>query len=211
MKKLTIFWDVDTQFDFMMPEGNLYVPGAESIIEKVSVIRKFALENGYSIISDIDWHSLDNEEISESPDFRDTFPPHCMAGTPGSERVGYLGDIKIDYIGIEKMPIDTLREIIAPDQYHIVIRKNSLNVFDNPNTDTLIKLINPKRAVIFGVALEFCVSLVLHGLSRFKNIELVMLSDAVKGLEPESESKITDDLRKTGVKIMEFAEFKRQL
>ena len=33
-----IFWDVDTQFDFMKPEGSLYVPGAETIIDKVSEV-----------------------------------------------------------------------------------------------------------------------------------------------------------------------------
>ena len=64
MKKDTIFWDVDTQFDFMRPKGKLYVTGAEDIIAKVSEVRKFALENGYSIIADIDWHSLDNKEVS---------------------------------------------------------------------------------------------------------------------------------------------------
>ena len=37
----------------------------------------------------IDWHSLDNKEISEAPDFKETFPPHCIAGEPGSERVGF--------------------------------------------------------------------------------------------------------------------------
>ena len=28
----TIFWDVDTQVDFMLPTGKLYVPGAEQIV-----------------------------------------------------------------------------------------------------------------------------------------------------------------------------------
>ena len=46
MKEDTIFWDVDTQYDFMQPEGKLYVPGAETIIPKVSEVRRFALEGG---------------------------------------------------------------------------------------------------------------------------------------------------------------------
>ena len=64
MKKDTIFWDVDTQFDFMRAQGKLYVSGGEDIIAKVSEVRKFSLENGYSIIADIDWHSLDNKDVS---------------------------------------------------------------------------------------------------------------------------------------------------
>ena len=78
MRKNIIFWDVDTQFDFMRPEGKLYVPGAEEIIDKVSQIRKFALENGYSIIADIDFHTVEDDEISDSPDFRRTF---CRFGS----------------------------------------------------------------------------------------------------------------------------------
>ena len=88
MKNGTVFWDVDTQYDFMRPEGRLYVPGAEGIIDVVSSARRFALENGYSLIASTDWHKEDNEEISGKPDFESTFPAHCIAGKPGSERVG---------------------------------------------------------------------------------------------------------------------------
>jgi hypothetical protein len=29
---VTILWDVDTQMDFMLPGGKLYIPGAEEAI-----------------------------------------------------------------------------------------------------------------------------------------------------------------------------------
>ena len=54
MKKGILFWDVDTQYDFMKPAGRLYVPGAEEIIDNVSKVRRFALDNGYSILADMD-------------------------------------------------------------------------------------------------------------------------------------------------------------
>lgn len=37
MPSRLLFWDVDTQFDFMHPAGKLYVPGAETIIENLHV------------------------------------------------------------------------------------------------------------------------------------------------------------------------------
>ena len=206
MKDGTIFWDVDTQFDFMRPEGKLYVPGAETIIDKVSEVRRFALENGYSIVADIDWHSLDNDEISETPDYRQTFPPHCMAGEPGSERVGFLGELPIEYVGLETMEPNALSTLISKEQFHVVIRKDALDVFSNPNTDKLVELIDPKKVVVFGVALDFCVCCVVQGLSRFGNIQLCVLKDAVKGLEVRPEQEIFDEFRQIGVEVTEFGD-----
>jgi nicotinamidase/pyrazinamidase len=206
-----IFWDVDTQFDFMKPEGSLYVPGAESIIDKVSEVRKFALQNDYSIIADMDWHKPENEEISESPDFNKTFPPHCMAGSPGSERLGYLGNVPIEYIETDKISPEMLKKLVEKRPFHIVIRKESLDVFDNRNTDRLIQIVKPQAVAVFGVALDFCVKLVLDGLTRHDGIKRILLRDIVKGLDPKTEDDIINEMRQTGVEVTEFAEFKRQL
>lgn len=211
MKKQVVFWDVDTQFDFMRPEGKLYVPGAEEIIDKVSEVRKFALENGFSIIADIDWHGMDNQEISQTPDFRETFPPHCMAGGPGSERVGYLGELPIEYVGIDKEDIETLRRLVDKDQFHVVIRKQSIDVFSNPNTDELVKLIMPEAIAVFGVALDFCVYYTLRGLAKYPNIALYLLKDVVKGLQTRPEDEILDEFKQMGVRIIKFSDLQRQL
>lgn len=211
MREDTVFWDVDTQFDFMRAEGKLYVPGAETIIDKVSEVRKFALDHGYSIIADIDWHSTDNDEISETPDFERTFPPHCMAGEPGSERVGLLGELPIEYVEIEKMEPDTLRTLVSKEQFHVVIRKDTLDVFSNPNTGELLKLIEPKKVIIFGVALDFCVYSVVRGLGEFGNIELCVLKDVVKGLGARDEQEIFDEFTQMGVEIAQLNAVKRSL
>ena len=204
MKEQTVFWDVDTQCDFMQPDGKLYVPGAETIIPKVSEVRRFALEGGYSMVADIDWHSRDNEEISETPDLKETFPPHCMAGEPGSERVGFLGDVQIETIEMDEVDADAIQPLIRKEQFHIVIRKNSLDVFDNPNTDKLVKLIEPKRVIVFGVALDFCVYYVVRGLCKFPDIRICVLKDVVKGLEARPEREIFDEFKKMGVEVTEM-------
>jgi nicotinamidase/pyrazinamidase len=210
-RKKTIFWDVDTQFDFMRPQGALYVPGAEEIIDKVSEVRRFALENGYSILSDVDWHRMDNPEISEQPDMKTTFPPHCMAGTPGAERVGYLGEIPIDYVDIDEVDMATLRRLVRKDQFHIVIHKQSLNVFDNPNTHKLVDRVRPEHVVAFGVALDCCVYYVLSELSKHKGVRLSLLADATKGLQTRPDEQVYDELRQRGVEITTFDEIREQI
>lgn len=211
MKKDTVFWDVDTQFDFMLPEGYLYVPGAEKIVDKVGEVRKFALDNGYSILGDIDWHSTDDVEISDNPDFKRTFPPHCMAGEHGSERVGYLGELHIDYVPKEKMDINELNGLVVKDQFHVVIRKNELDVFSNPNTEVIVRIVGPKKVIVFGVALDFCVSCVVRGLVRFGNIDLYVIKDAVKGLGARPDSEIFDEFTQMGIKVAEFSVLKDEL
>jgi nicotinamidase/pyrazinamidase len=211
MKKKTIFWDVDTQFDFMKPEGALYVPGAETIIDKISEVRRFALDNGYSMLADVDWHSMDNPEISEHPDMKTTFPPHCMAGQPGTERVGYLGKVPIDYVDINEVDLAELRKLVKKDQFHIVIRKQSLNVFDNPNTHKIVDLVNPRHAIVFGVALDCCVYYVTTELAKHKRLKVSLLQDATKGLQTRPDEQVYEELRQRGVEITTFDEIKRQL
>jgi nicotinamidase/pyrazinamidase len=211
MRKKTIFWDVDTQFDFMKPEGALYVPGTQDIIDKVSEVRRFALENGFSILADVDWHSLDNPEISEQPNLETTFPPHCMAGTRGAERVGYLGEVPIDYVDIDEVHPAKLRRLVHKDQFHIVIRKQSLNVFDNPNTHKLVDLVGPEHVVVFGVALDCCVYYVLSELSKHRGVRLSLLKDGTKGLGTRPDEEVYDQLRRRGVEITTFEEIRDQL
>lgn len=211
MKKDTLFWDVDTQYDFMRPEGRLYVPGAEGIIDTVSDARRFALTHGCSIIASTDWHKEGNEEIADRPDFVHSFPAHCMAGKPGSERVGYLGDVPIGIIPNEPMNDNDLQRVVDKEQFHIVIRKEELNVFTNPNTDKLVKMLKPKQVIIFGVALDMCVRQAVEGLLRIGGIKAYLLRDAVKALGLTSETKVLNEFETKGVNIISVADLERHL
>jgi nicotinamidase/pyrazinamidase len=71
----TVFFDVDTQIDFMYPAGALYVPGAESIIHSIARLNRIAP----ALISTADAHTEDD------PEFR-IYPPHCVAGTLGQHK-----------------------------------------------------------------------------------------------------------------------------
>ena len=211
MKKDTLFWDVDTQYDFMRPEGRLYVPGAEGIIDKVSDARRFALAHGYSIIASTDWHKEGNKEISNKPDFESTFPAHCIAGKPGSERVGFLGDVPIDVVPNEPVNGGVLRKVAAKEQFHIVIRKEELDPFSNPNTKALLEILKPKSIVIFGVALDLCVRQAVEELLRIGGIKVYLLRDAVKALGLTSETKVLKEFETRGINIISVADLERHL
>src|SRR5436190_13671349 len=82
-----VFWDVDTQYDFMFSDGKLYVTGAEQVLPQLSQLTRHARKAGIPIVASIDHHVMTDPELSATPDFRETFPPHCLQGTPGHDKV----------------------------------------------------------------------------------------------------------------------------
>ena len=97
-----------------------------------------------------------------------------------------------------------LAKLVEKEQFHIVIRKSKFDVFSNPNTVPLVKLINPETVVVFGVALDVCVCHAVSGLLDFGNITVIVLEDAVKGLGKQPDEQILRDLEKKGAKIAQL-------
>jgi len=42
----TVFFDIDSQLDFLFPAGALYVPGAERIVPAIARLNRFAAAHG---------------------------------------------------------------------------------------------------------------------------------------------------------------------
>src|SRR5438034_7864666 len=82
-----IFWDVDTQYDFMHADGKLYVPEAERIITNLQRLTNYAHGHGIRIVASADDHVMGHPEISDSPDWQSTFPAHCMRDTAGQMKI----------------------------------------------------------------------------------------------------------------------------
>src|SRR5262245_43630870 len=73
-----IFWEVDTQADFMKPDGKLYVRGAEKLVPNVQRLTDAARQGRVFLVSDACVHLPNDEEFKR-------WPPHCLRGTPGAE------------------------------------------------------------------------------------------------------------------------------
>jgi Amidases related to nicotinamidase len=82
----TIFWDVDTQHDFIQPDGRLYVTGSEEIVPILRALSDYAHANDIRIIASADDHVEDHPELSGTPDFARPFRPTACAARPASGR-----------------------------------------------------------------------------------------------------------------------------
>jgi nicotinamidase/pyrazinamidase len=186
MKKL-FFLDVDTQRDFMLPDGKLYVPGAERIIPKLRRLFDFARKNDIAIISTTDAHEAEDPEFGQ-------FPAHCVKGTDGQRKVDET--LLLKPLVIKNEPYDrNLLEVVRRHQ-QIIIEKQELDMFSNPVSERLLKVL-PPRAIIFGVTTEYCVRLACLGV-RKRGAAAVVISDAICALAPKTEKAAIGEMRSAG-------------
>lgn len=74
---------VDVQVDFC-EGGSLAVTGGHRVAEDVRDL--LASDHGYDhVVATRDHHVDPGPHFSDTPDFVDSWPPHCVAGTPGAE------------------------------------------------------------------------------------------------------------------------------
>ena len=99
-----VLWDVDTQVDFMLPGGKLYVPGAEQTAPAMRALVDAARVAGIPHVASADDHELTDEEISDRPDFSATYPPHCLRGTRGARKVPETEQEDPVPIGLTELP-----------------------------------------------------------------------------------------------------------
>jgi nicotinamidase/pyrazinamidase len=180
----TIFWDVDTQVDFIEPRGCLYVPGAETIVPNLARLVAHARGAGVPIVGDVDEHTLADEEISERPDFVRTFPPHCLRGTPGQRHVAATRPRDPLWIANRPQRLALLAAAVRRHRGEIYLKKNRLDVFTQPNTSLLLEILQPRAIVVYGVALEFCVACAVEGLLARGGAALTVVRDAVRAVDP---------------------------
>lgn len=164
----TVFVDIDTQWDFLFPAGALYVPHAEKRLPHLRQLREFAESRGITVLSTADAH------LEDDPEFR-TWPHHCVAGTLGQRKPAELLSRSPIIVPVTPLPTQGLN---APQ---IILEKQSLRFFTNPNTADLLTSLSADCYVVYGVATEYCVGLgALDLLGTGKRVEIV--TDAIEGI-----------------------------
>jgi len=174
----TVFFDVDTQLDFMYPAGALYVPGAETIVDKIAALNRYAGRNGIVVISDVDAHAEDDPEFQ-------TWPPHCVAGTLGQQKPAVT--LLEKRIVIPNVPTDLALDGVQ----QVLLEKQTLDCFSDVNLPGLLERLGAERYVVYGVVTEICVKLAAFGLLKTgKRVELV--TDAVRSLNDAAAADMTN-------------------
>lgn len=186
----------------MDPDGKLYVKGAELIKPKLEQLTNYAHAHGIQIVASSDDHELEHAEISSTPDFRETFPPHCMRGTRGAEKIPETQLQSPMIIEPEPIPHEALVRRLAAHESDVLLRKHRFNVFSNPNTTTVIEAWDPTEIVLYGVTLDYCVRYALDGLINVGIPTIHLVLDATKPIVPDAVDALVAKWKKQDVRIV---------
>jgi nicotinamidase/pyrazinamidase len=202
-----IFWDVDTQYDFMQADGKLYVPEAERIIANLKLLTDYAHGHAICVVASADDHVTSHPEISDTPDWLSTFPPHCMRGTPGQKKIPETA--LRDPLVIEPAKVDpkVLADRLRAHKGGILLHKHRFDVFTNENVATVLDVLDPDDIVLYGVATDVCDKAAVEGLlARRPHTRLFVVTDAVRGIDKDVSDQLLKDWGDEGVRLVKTKE-----
>ena len=187
-----IFLDIDTQNDFIYPGGGLYVPGADKLVDTYDKIAVYALDNEITVLASADAHKSDDPEFTQ-------FAPHCVRGTEGQKKI----EQTLPHLFLVQ-PNDG-KKVKSDDlnQSNVLFEKQTFDVFSNPKIDSYLQYLKPSKVVVYVVATDYCVKAAVEGLLE-RNYPVILLSDAIRAVNPETEKAILDDFSAKGVDISSF-------
>jgi nicotinamidase/pyrazinamidase len=187
-----IFWAVDTQADFMLPGGKLYVPGAENLLPNLKRLTNEAREGRVLLISHGCIHLEGDPEFAQ-------FPAHCIRDTPGAKFVPHA-------LADQVTTVPNHENARLPEDLHgqqqILLEKETLDFFESRHADNLVRRLHPDAEIfIFGVVTEICVHLAAKGLlERGRRVSIV--TDAIASLNPAEGQRALEELRAMGAKLV---------
>lgn len=191
VSRTVVFWEVDTQADFMLPGGKLYVPGAERLLPNIRKLTDAARRGRVFLVSHGCYHAKDDPEFQ-------TFPPHCIKGTAGSAFVPEALTEKVVTVPNEAtaaLPHDLMH------CQQILLEKQTLDIFKSRHAAKLVQRFGDDvEFVVFGVVTEYCVRFAAKGLlERGRRVSVVQ--DVIETLKAEDGERAVAELRDLGARF----------
>jgi nicotinamidase/pyrazinamidase len=189
-----ILWDVDTQVDFVHADGRLAVPGAMDAVPAMGRLVAAARAAGIPHVASADDHELTDTEISDAPDYASTYPPHCLRGTRGAEKIP-----ETEQLGPVPLALSSVADKWLEGREFLLLKK-SFDVFTNPHADRLLELLDPQEIVLFGVATDVCDEAAIRGLLA-RGRAVTFVEDASRGLDEARTAACLAAWREGGVRF----------
>lgn len=182
---------IDVQNDFT-EGGALGVDGGAAVAEGLT---RYLAEHGdeYAIVlASRDWHDGDTDNgghfaTVDAPDFVETWPAHCVAGTTGAEYHPALDTSRVDYHVLKGQGVPAYSIFEGRTDAGSTVH----NLLDEHGIDTID---------VAGIATDYCVrASALDALAHGQHVRV--LTELVAGVAPESSEAALAELAHAGAEL----------
>jgi len=204
----TIFYDINTQRDFILHDGKFHIEGAEKIVPVWKAITDLARTQESRIVCSVDCH-VPGDPVLKS--WGGPYPDHCMAGTPGQQKIDETAPRNPLMLENKEYATDEIQKILDHDGEIVFRRQQFEALASNAHLSAILRLVlRPYHDIVmYGVYAEACVQReisVLVGLGP----KLHLVGDAVAIIGGES-PVFHAQLQQEGVDLIAFDELKLQM
>ncbi len=182
---------IDVQNDFT-EGGALGVTGGAAVAEGITEYLREHADSYDLVIASRDWHDGDNDNgghfAAGEPDFVQSWPRHCVAGTPGAEYHPALDASLID-VHVKKgqgVPAYSIFEGVTDDG------RDLIEVLDEKGVDVVH---------VAGIATDYCVLASARD-ALDAGREVAVLTDLIAGVAPESSKVALEELGAAGAELL---------
>lgn len=182
---------VDVQNDFT-ERGALGVDGGDAVAERISAFLTAHSGDYEIVVASRDWHDGDSDNgghFSAEPDYTDTWPPHCVAGTSGADYDDVFDTTAVTH-HLKKgqgKPAYSLFEGRADDGTTATALLDAHGILDID---------------IVGIATDYCVrASALDAIAAGRRIRV--FTDLIAGVHPESSAAALADIAHVGAELQE--------
>lgn len=199
---------VDVQNDFC-EGGSLPVSGGAELATGISELldSSFGVE-GHDfdyVLATQDWHIDPGEHFSQTPDFINSWPPHCLAGSKGAQLHPNLDTEYLDAYfqkGKYQAAYSGFEGFLAPeDEVPTGSRENPEPDETRPSLDEWLQDHDVDSLSIVGLATDYCVrATALDAISA--GYEVTVLSEFCAGIDEAASQAALADLAAAGAEII---------
>ena len=172
--------DVNTQRDFLDPDGACPVVNHGALIAAIRRMVAWVKRNQVPVISAVDSHRPGEVRVA-------AMPLHCIDGSRGQEKIDctLLGSyVKVESDSTLSIPTDLFRW-----RQQVIFRKRSADFFVNPKADRFLSQLRAGEYIVYGLSLERSVKAIALGLLA-RNNKVSVVSEAC-GYWSRAEAELT--------------------
>lgn len=178
---------VDVQGDFC-EGGSLAVEGGAEVARRITDHVKAHGDDYAVVVATQDYHIDPGGHFSDDPDFVASWPPHCVAGTPGADF----------HPNLDVSAVDT---VVQKGAYEPAYSGFEGRTADGRSLAEVLAAHDVDTVDVVGLATDYCVKETALS-ARAEGLQVRVLTDLVAGVNPDSSEKALTELDAAGADLV---------